>query len=188
LVALVDGTVHNGERWGEYYERYIDELGSDGTFSREGEAAVLRFERLLNRPVGEVWDALTRPARLRDWLADVSIDAVGGGQVELRFGSPPRYFVTGEVTQIDPPKVLEHTWTSPGGPDRVVKWQLIPVGDRGILLLTHAARGHWDEAGTLAAWHLHLAFLATCLAGWPASPFPEVRWKELHERYAPGTN
>jgi uncharacterized protein YndB with AHSA1/START domain len=136
LVALVDGTVHNGERWGEYYERYIDELGSDGTFSREGEAAVLRFERLLNRPVGEVWDALTRPARLRDWLADVSIDAVGGGQVELRFGSPPRYFVTGEVTQIDPPKVLEHTWTSPGGPDRVVKWQLIPVGDRCILLLT----------------------------------------------------
>lgn len=44
--------------------------------------------------------------------------------------------------------------------------------------------GQWDEAGTLAAWHVHLARLATSLAGLPVGPFPDERWSELHDRYA----
>jgi len=184
LVALLAGTTSSDQRWYEYLERYRDEFGSDGTLRRDGETAQLRFERVLNAPVEEVWDSLTRPERLRHWLADVAIDAVEGGHVELRLDTPEGYVVTGTVTRIDAPKMLEYTWTSPGEPDGVVKWQLIPAGDRCILLFTHTLRGHWNEAGTLAAWHVHLALLATSLAGFPTWPFPHARWQELHERYA----
>lgn len=187
LVALVDGATPGNEAWVTYLARYFYELGSDGVLTRAGESAVLRFERLLDHPVDEVWRALTEPDRLRHWLADVVIDARQGGRIELRLGQPAGYEVTGVVTRVDPPKVLDYTWTSPGEPDGVVKWQLIPAGDRCILLFTHTLQGHWNEAGTLAAWHVHLALLATSLAGLPTWPFPDARWKELHDSYSGAT-
>ncbi len=65
FVAWLDGAAHATANWAEYHARYVDELGSDGTFTRDGDTAVLRFERLLDRPVGEVWGALVEPDRLR---------------------------------------------------------------------------------------------------------------------------
>jgi uncharacterized protein YndB with AHSA1/START domain len=174
----------SGRRWPEYFQRFIDELGQDGTFKRDGETAVLRFERLVNRPVEDVWAALTKAECLQTWLADADFDAREGTQVELRFANPPGYVVKGRVTTVEPLKVLEYTWTSPGEPDGAVKWQLIPAEERCLLLLTHTVHGRWDAAGTLAAWHVHLALLATALADQPAWPFPDVRWNELRAAYA----
>ena len=54
--------------------------------------------------------------------------------------SPSGYVVEGTVTRAEAPKVLEYTWTSPGEPEGAVKWQLIPVGDHCILLLTHTVK------------------------------------------------
>lgn len=183
LVSLVDGTDHRGD-WSTYHARYSDELGADGTFTREGDRAVLRFERVLDRPPAEVWAALTETELLGRWLAEGTIEATDGGGVELHFQMPPGYVVRGAVRRLDPPRVLEYTWTSPGEPDGTVTWQLIPVGDRCILLFTHTVDGHWDEAGTLAAWHVHLSLLATALGDLAAGGFPELRWEELRRRYA----
>ncbi len=90
------------------------------------------------------------------------------------------------IRRVDAPKVLEYTWTSPGEPGGVVKWQLIPVGKSCILIFTHSLGGRWNEAGTLADWHVHLSLLATHLAGLPTWPFPDTRWQELQKRYAGG--
>ncbi|MGD0439653.1 MAG: SRPBCC family protein [Acidimicrobiales bacterium] len=183
LVAWLDGAARTAGNWAEYHVRYLDELGSEGTFTREGDTAVLRFERLVDRPADEVWEALVKPDRMRHWLGEASIDATANGRVELHLANPPGYVVTGVITRIDAPKVLEYTWTSPGEPEGLVKWQLIPVGRSCILLFTHSLRGRWNEAGTLAAWHVHLAMLATHLAGRATWPFPDTRWQELHKRY-----
>src|SRR5207244_10895130 len=118
-------------------------LGSEGTFTRDGETGVLRFERVIDRPVDDVWAALTEPDRLRQWLAEADVDARDGGRVELRFANPPGYVVRGTVTRADAPSAFEHTWTSEGEPDGVVKWQLIPAGERCILLFTHTVQGRW---------------------------------------------
>ncbi|MGA2527863.1 MAG: SRPBCC family protein [Acidimicrobiales bacterium] len=183
LVALLDDAKAEGEKWQEYFARYNDELGSDGTFKRDNDTAVVRFERLLDHKVARAWDAITKPAELADWLAEVQIDPRQGGRVEMRFANPPGYLVRGVVTRVDAPKVIEHTWTSPGEPDGVVKWQLIPVGESCLLLLTHTVGGHWDEAGTLASWQVRLSLLASSLAGLCTWPFPAARWQELHESY-----
>jgi uncharacterized protein YndB with AHSA1/START domain len=184
LVGLLDGASPAGAGWPVYIERYVDELGEEGAFKRDGETAVLRFERLLKHPAEEVWAALTDADRLRSWLADGDFDAREGGRVELRFAHPPGYVVTGTVTEIDRPKVLEYTWTNPNEPPGAVKWQLIPAGERCLLLFTHTVHGTWDAAGTMAAWHIHLATLATSLAGLPIGPFPDLRWQELRTTYA----
>ena len=57
-------------------------------------------------------------------------------------------------------KVLEQVWTAPGQPDAAVKWQLIPAGDRTIVLFTLTADGQFDEKSTIAAWRGHLDRLA----------------------------
>jgi uncharacterized protein YndB with AHSA1/START domain len=183
LLALLDGTNAEGEKWREYFARYSDELGCDGTFTRDKDTAVVRFERLLDHDITKVWAALTKPDELARWLAEVEIDPRPGSRVEMRFANPPGYLVRGIVTRIDALKVLEHTWTSPGEPDGVVKWQLIAVGEGCLLLMTHTVHGHWDEAGTLAAWQVHLSLLASSLAGLGTWPFPATRWHELHESY-----
>jgi uncharacterized protein YndB with AHSA1/START domain len=184
LRAVLDDTTAVDTDWRRHFERYVSEIGSDGILARDGETAELRFERLLDHPATEVWDALTRPERLSDWLAEASIEATEGRSVEMHFMNPVGYSVTGIVKRAEAPKVLEYTWTSPGEPDGVVKWQLIPVGDSCILLLTHTLQGHWNEAGTLAAWHVHLSLLASSLAGAVTWPFPDGLWEELQERYA----
>lgn len=116
LVSLLDGTTPTNEAWVTYLARYGDEFGSDGVLTRAGDSAVLRFERVLDHPVDEVWRALTEPDRLLQWLADVDIDTRQGGRIQLRLGQPAGYEVSGAVTRIDPPKVLEYTWTSPASP------------------------------------------------------------------------
>jgi uncharacterized protein YndB with AHSA1/START domain len=179
--AESDGT---GDTWHDYFLRYRQAFGSNGFLDRDGDAAVLRFERLMEHPAGEVWDALTRPERLSGWLGAARIDPIEGGAMELRWAQPPGTVVTGRVRRVERPRVIEYTWTGPGEADGVVKWQLIPIGDRCLLLLTHTVQGHRNEAGTLAAWHVYLTLLSAALAGRPAGPFPESRWSELRDQYA----
>ena len=55
-----------------------------------------------------------------------------------------------------------------------------PVGDRCIVVFTHTLQGHWDEAGTLAAWRVHLSLFAGILAGLSTWALSETRSQDLH--------
>jgi uncharacterized protein YndB with AHSA1/START domain len=169
--------------WGEYYKEYEETFSRRGTFARERTDGVVRFERVLEAKAPVVWAALTNPEQLGNWLADARIDQREGGAVELRFDAPPGYTVTGTVTKIDPPRVLAHSWTAPGEAEGTVLWQLIPLGERCIVLFTHTVHGTWDTAGTLAAWDLHLERLAATVCGAPATSFDHERWERLTTEY-----
>jgi hypothetical protein len=54
-----------------------------GSFSQSGDSFAVRFERILNHPVKEVWDAITRPEQLAIWLGPTKIDAKKGGEVKV---------------------------------------------------------------------------------------------------------
>jgi uncharacterized protein YndB with AHSA1/START domain len=49
-------------------------------------------------------------------------------------------------------------------PDGEVKWQLIPIGDASLLLLTHTIAGAVDEAGLVDSWDQVLTGLSLALA------------------------
>jgi uncharacterized protein YndB with AHSA1/START domain len=183
LAGALDPAASPAGSWDDYYARYEGEFSTHGAFARERGAGILRFERLLDVPAPAVWAALTEPAQLGKWLARAHLEGRVGGAVELRFDAPPGYTVTGTVTRFDPPRVLEYSWTAPGEPDGTVTWQLIPMPDRCVLLFTHTVRGEWDEAGTLAAWELHLARLASVVGGMPVAAFAPDHWERLAAEY-----
>jgi uncharacterized protein YndB with AHSA1/START domain len=51
----------------------------NGSFTIEGDQAVMTFHRRLPYPVADVWAASTDPERREQWLGETVIDAHQGG-------------------------------------------------------------------------------------------------------------
>jgi uncharacterized protein YndB with AHSA1/START domain len=163
---------------------------------------VLRFERRLRHPREKVWDALTRPERMREWFGEgeIELDLVDGGKFHVRTTGPPELVEAiiaeaGEealvqhntVLRVEPPAVFEHTF---GDPDSVVRWELAPDGDGTLLRLAHTEPPEFEisEHGPrdLAGWHTLLELLALALDGTPSgrAPWRRQRWENLRDEYA----
>ena len=156
----------------------------DGTFEREGEWVVLRFERRLGHPVERVWAALTEPEQLEKWLASTVIEPRPGGRLELTFTHSEGHDVgVGEVTEIEPPKVLEYTWYPQQLGDSRVRWSLTPEEDGCRLVLTHRFPASYGIVETLGGWHVHLEALAALLAGEPYDLKPRAQWRDAQRLY-----
>lgn len=127
--------------WRDYYDHYLAVYGDDGQVTRDGAATVVRFERLMPAPADAVWSELD--------------------------GSPPyggEGGKLGAVVRSSRPLVLEHDWAGDDGATGCVKWQLIPIGDTCLVLLTQTVDGDWDASQSLSAWDATLERLATKLA------------------------
>ena len=153
-----------------------------GVVRREGERRGVRFERAYAASVEELWDALTSPASVGRWLAEVErLELRVGGAVELRFGDGEGERVTGTVLALEPPRLLEYEWHFPGEEQSAVRFELT-ADDRGArLVLDHRLLGAETAAGYGPGWHAHLDALAAHLGGgsidWLA------RYRELKPAY-----
>jgi len=122
----------------------------------------VRFERVLPAPAARVWWFLSDPAGMAAWLTEADLEPRAGGRVELRWqtGDVER----GEVTRWEPERVLEHTWNV-GGMESVVRYELTPLGDRTLLVLTHTRLESNRLAGYAAGWDAHVHMLAAACEG-----------------------
>jgi len=160
------------------------ERSRDGTVHERADGYQLRFERHLLHPVEKVWDALTDPAQLAQWLAPGEIELTLGGRVYLAF-TDGAGVIDGRVTAIAPPRLLEFSWTDEGNDLGFVHWELVADDGGTRLVLTHTLPESARAFGlpALAGWHSLLEKLATLLDGEPMS-FAQDRWQELHDHYA----
>ena len=69
-----------------------------------GHALMVVMVRQIGHPIGEVWSALSEPARLGEWLAQPEGDLRRGGNYSLPDGSH------GEILRCDPPRLLTVSW------------------------------------------------------------------------------
>jgi len=154
----------------------------DGTVHERADGYELRFERHLLHPVEKVWAALTDPARRAQWFAPGEIELRLGGRVSLAF-TDGEGVIDGRVTAIEPPRLLEFTWTDQGNDVGFVRWELIAEDGGTRLVLTHNLPGSDREfcLPALAGWHSLLDKLAALLDG---QPFARDCWQELHDHYA----
>jgi uncharacterized protein YndB with AHSA1/START domain len=162
---------------------------SEGIHERRDGRDVLRFERRLRHPVERVWEALTRPAELRTWLAEADLDLAEGGSVTLTWlntdSEGNTAMARGRVSRLDPPRLIEFD-TEPHG---VLRWELAPDGDGTLLTFTATVSAPPEQrAMAMAGWHIHLDHLADALDGrpvdwsrWDTEHLP--RWEAIHERY-----
>ena len=88
---------------------------------------LLRYVRLLDAPVDDVWRALTEPDRLAEWLAAARLDLVPDGEVVLHWlNTGPdgeEAIVHGRITALEPPTLLEYATDVHG----VLRWSCDPT-------------------------------------------------------------
>ena len=110
----------------------------------------LRFERRFRQPVERVWRALTSPGELDVWFPQgVSTSWEVGGPV--RFTMEGEEVFTGEVVEVDEPRLLAFTW----GED-LLRFELTPADDGTTLVLTHTFDDRAKSARDGAGWHVCL--------------------------------
>jgi len=156
--------------------------------------STVRISRLMPGPIDLVWEYLTDSKKRATWFASGPMDLRIGGRVELVFHnaelSPHKEEVPekfkqyegwssgGEITQLDPPRLLAFNWRDPMSETEVV-FELSPRGADTLLVITHRdLKKREDIVGVAGGWHIHLDILEDNLRGVTPRPF----WS-THEKY-----
>jgi len=165
-------------------------MASDlGTVTKVDEGYELRFERHFEQPVEEVWQAITEPEHLAEWIGGSEVDLQPGGRIKIAEGGGAG--IDGEVLTVEPERVFAFKWDSKEwGDGGRVQFELAPDADGGTLLVfTHIhPEANFEEyrSKTLAGWHYLLSLLDGALLGRPEK-FSMDAWHRVHGRYAGDT-
>jgi uncharacterized protein YndB with AHSA1/START domain/predicted nucleic acid-binding Zn-ribbon protein len=163
----------------------INELGkviADGT---------IRFERVLPAPIERVWQYLTAPDCLPQWLAAGNIDQRFGGKVELNFDveeMPERQDhgakIHGAVSFLEPLRTLSYSWNDDASKlQSNVCFQVSADGDQTTLVVTHSQLPQDRLHEVMAGWHTHLDILKARLTD-AMPPSFRKRYREVLQTYA----
>jgi uncharacterized protein YndB with AHSA1/START domain len=120
-------------------------MTGDARAATEPGSTGLRLERHLPAPPDEVFRYLSEPELMRQWMSPVgSAEAeadlrVGGRFRVVMSGDGMSLEHTGAYLEVDPPRSLEFTWSSPyTGPEpSVVRVVLTPRDGGTHMVLTH---------------------------------------------------
>lgn len=135
-----------------------------GRIRRLGDSLEARLERLIAHNPGAVWRMLTDSQALVQWLAPGAIELRPGGSVRIDFADSGRT-IESTVLQLDPPRLLEYSWSSGNEPERPLRWELKPVEEGTQLVLTLRLPAAEDIAKACAGFDAHLEMLAAALEG-----------------------
>lgn len=152
-----------------------------GALREEDGRGVVRVEHVYATGIDDLWEAVTRPERLRRWIAEVEGDLRVGGEFRARFTSG--WSGSGAVEICDAPGHLRvRTWeagsepttieavlTSEGAGTRLV------IEERGLPLAEYADHG--------AGWQAHAEDLEALVAGGEPGSWLD-RWRELSSAYS----
>ena len=164
------------------------------------ESGAVRFERLLPGPVERVWSYLTESEKRGQWLASGAFDLKVGGRTEMLFkhsditdDMPPEAYremhengvrATGTITRYEPLRIIAFTWGGGDEPDSEVEFELVPKGEKVLLVLTHRKLPSKAEMTSVSGgWHMHLCLLEDALTGAPRRGFWS-RFEALDADYA----
>ena len=153
-------------------------VGGPGLLEGDGERASVLFRRLLRHPIDDVWAAITDPAQLESWgMVKVTREDARGGRVEMAYANG--LHSTGRVLEWSPPRAYEYEWNLPPGPNfpngemSVVRWELSPVEEGTLVVLTHRRLSR--RTAQVFARGLK-AFLDRLTALMDGTPLPDPPW------------
>jgi uncharacterized protein YndB with AHSA1/START domain len=90
-----------------------------------GERVSILLQRDYHAPIGDVWDAVTQPDRIKRWFMPISGDLRVGGSFQLEGNAG------GEILMCEPPRLLRVTF---GGPTSLVEVRLTAQSDSDTML------------------------------------------------------
>ncbi len=100
-------------------------------------------EIFIAAPPARVFQAISDPTQLPKWWGQTGLYHVTKSTMDLRPGGKWRsdgigadgkaFYVEGEYLEVDPPRLLVHTWIGSYSPERtVVRWELVPHSVHGL--------------------------------------------------------
>ncbi|MBZ9798680.1 SRPBCC family protein [Mesorhizobium sp. ES1-4] len=137
-----------------------------GQVRRVGDGFEARLDRLIGHDRNAIWHMLTAPKALAQWLAPGSIELRAGGVVHIDFAESGRT-IKSTVLQLDPPRLLEYSWSSGDEPKRPLRWELTATADGTQLVMTLRLPAGEDIAKACAGFDAHLEMLGAALEGVP---------------------
>lgn len=90
-----------------------------------GERVSILLRRGYDAPIGDVWDAVTQPDRIKRWFMPIGGELRVGGTFQLEGNAG------GEILICEPPRLLRVTF---GGPSSLVEVRLSAQGDSNTML------------------------------------------------------
>ena len=170
---------------GQFYQIFHvnEHMLPDGDLAQKEDGYVVRIERYYDHPVEKVWEAITSPASIAQWLAHAAIDMREGGAIKFEFINYPDV-MEGVITELKPMSVFAYTWKEKNGPDTLVRWELYPDGKTKCrMVLTHTKLGA-DAYSFGSGWQVHLEMMADAMDGTVTEFYwNEPAWKALDGKY-----
>ena len=152
-----------------------------GSIERRGNRYRARLTRLIEHPPSAVWGMLTDPEKMVDWLAPGSIELKEGGAARLDFADSG-IVVDSTVSAFEAERLLEYSWSSPGEPERPVRYEIEAAEGGTRLTLTLVTPDDEDIARSCAGWEAHLMMLLAAIEGVPIK-FPFERFQSTRAEY-----
>ena len=155
---------------------------------------VIALEVQIGAPPDRVFQAITDPTQLLRWWGQKGIYHGTKWSADLRPGGQWRcdgvsdtdgsaFHVSGEYLEVDPPRVLSHTWiASWSGPMKtVVRWELEAAEGGTLMRLQHsgfagapaAAKGHYEGWVRVLGWMQAFVERGETVATRPPIPDPQ---------------
>jgi uncharacterized protein YndB with AHSA1/START domain len=151
-----------------------------GSLRSEGDHGIIRVEDRYDTGIDDLWSALTEPARLARWVAEVHGDLQLDGTFHARFTSG--WDGPGHVSICEPPQRLVLTMGPEQGDQTVIEALLTPEGDRTYLVIEERGLPTDELAAHGAGWQAHLEDLASYLEGRDTGDW-HTRWTQLIPTY-----
>lgn len=152
-----------------------------GVLRRLSDCLQATLVRTFEHDQRSIWQALTDPEKLVQWLAPGALELRVGGAAKLNFVDSG-IVVDSVVTACEAPRLIEYSWSGPGQPSRPVRWETQAEGGATRLTLTVTMPEGEDIARACAGWEAHLMMLMAALEGVPIK-FPFERFKTTREAY-----
>jgi uncharacterized protein YndB with AHSA1/START domain len=156
--------------------------GALGSLRAADGKGVLRIEAHVDAGAGEVWAALTDPARLLRWYGSVEGELRLGGEYRARVHAS-EWEGTGRVDACEPRRRLLVSGAEPGDPDRsATEVTLTTEGERTVVAVEQWGMPLELLAAFAAGMQVHVEDLAAHLAGQERCD-AGARWDELQPGY-----
>jgi uncharacterized protein YndB with AHSA1/START domain len=144
----------------------------DATVNAWGDRPVLRFERLLDRSIAEVWRALTERSELAAWFPCDIVNGEWkvGASLHFVFRGGEWHDLEGVVLEFEPPHLLAFSWGA-----ETLRFELSEAEGATLLVFT-------DEldppiaARNAAGWDV-------CLEQLQGNPVESALWRDRFDRY-----
>jgi uncharacterized protein YndB with AHSA1/START domain len=145
----------------------------------DGKGAV-RMEVLYETGIEDLWSALTEPARLARWVAEVDGDLRPGGQLHARFTSA--WEGPGRIDTCQPPHRLAVTMAPDTDDETVIEATLATEDDGTRLVIEERGLPIDALAYHGAGWQVHVEDLSAHLHGESSGGW-RSRWTALTPAY-----